>query len=96
MEILKFNVFNFLNKSKKTTVPRLPLPMLRNANTYAGVPISHSVTLKESYSIVEMVLQKLCYNEHQVVDMCRFENGKPFIGTARWLCEVSMLPLSVG
>ena len=25
MEILKFNVFNFLNKSKKTTVPLVPL-----------------------------------------------------------------------
>jgi len=39
--------------------------MLHNANTYAGVPIGHSVTLKESYSTVEMVLQKLCYNEHK-------------------------------
>jgi len=46
MEILKFNVFNFLNKSKKTTVPHLPLPILHNANTYAGVPTGHSVTLK--------------------------------------------------
>jgi len=39
--------------------------MLHNANTYAGVPIGHSVTLKESYSSVQMVLQKLCYNEHK-------------------------------
>jgi len=39
--------------------------LLHNANTYAGVPIGHTVTLKESYSTVEMVLQKLCYNEHK-------------------------------
>jgi len=39
--------------------------MLHNANTYAGVPIGRSVTLKESYSAVEMVLQKLCCNEHK-------------------------------
>jgi len=39
--------------------------MLHNANTYAGVPIDHSVTLKERYSTVEMVLQKLCYNEYK-------------------------------
>jgi len=39
--------------------------MLHNANTYAGVPVGHSVTLKESCSTVEMVLQKLCYNEHE-------------------------------
>jgi len=25
VETLKFNVFNFLNKSKKTTVPHIPL-----------------------------------------------------------------------
>jgi len=46
-------------------VPKLPLPVLHNANAYAGVPIGHSVTLKERYSTVEMVLQKLCYNEHR-------------------------------
>ena len=39
--------------------------MLHHADTYAGAPIGHSVTLKESYSTVEMVLQKLCYNEHK-------------------------------
>ena len=39
--------------------------LLHNASTYAGVPIGHSVTLKESYSAVQMVLQKLCYNEHK-------------------------------
>jgi len=38
--------------------------MLHNANTYADVPIGHSVTLKESYSTVEMVSQKLCCNKH--------------------------------
>ena len=32
---------------------------------YLGVPIGRSVTLKESYSTVQMVLQKLCYNEHK-------------------------------
>jgi len=39
--------------------------LLHNANTYAGVPIGHSVNLKENYSTVEMVLQNLCYNEHK-------------------------------
>jgi len=43
----------------------LKCDLLHNAVTYAGVPIGHSVTLKESYSTVEMVLQKLCYNEHK-------------------------------
>jgi len=46
-------------------VPHLPLPMLHNGNTYAGVPIGHSVTLKKSYSAEEIVLQKLFYNEHK-------------------------------
>ena len=39
--------------------------LLHNASTYAGVPIGHSVTLKESYSTIQMVLQKLYYNEHK-------------------------------
>ena len=51
----------FIDSSKQT----LKCVLLHNASTYAGVPIGHSVTLKESYSTVQMVLHKLCYNEHK-------------------------------
>ena len=51
----------FIDSSKQN----LKCVLLHNANTYAGVPIGHSITLRESYSTVEMVLQKLCYNEHK-------------------------------
>jgi len=51
----------FIDSSKQS----LKCVLLHNVNTYAGVPIGHSVTLKESYSTVEIVLQKLCYNEHK-------------------------------
>ena len=51
----------FIDSSKQS----LKCVLLLNASTYAGVPIGHSVTLKESCSTVQMVLQKLCYNEHK-------------------------------
>ena len=51
----------FIDSSKQS----LKCVLLHNASTYAGVPIGHSVTLKENYSAVQMVLQKLCYNEHK-------------------------------
>ena len=51
----------FIDSSKQS----LECVLLHNASTYAGAPIGHSVTLKESHSTVQMVLQKLCYNEHR-------------------------------
>ena len=47
----------FIDNSKQS----LKCVLLHNASTYAGIPIGHSVTLKESYSTIQMVLQKLCY-----------------------------------
>jgi len=37
METLKFNVFNFLNKSKKTTVPHLPISQVISRLTKIGL-----------------------------------------------------------
>ena len=51
----------FIDSSKQS----LKCVLLHNASTYAGAPIGHSVTLKESYSTVKMVLQKLSYNKHK-------------------------------
>ena len=51
----------FIDSSKQS----LKCVLLHNASTFAGVPIGHLVTLKESYSTVQMFLQKLCYNEHK-------------------------------
>ena len=51
----------FIDSSEQS----LKCVLLHNASTYDGVPINHSVTLKESYSTVQMVLQKLCYDEHK-------------------------------
>ena len=50
-----------VDSSKQT----LKCVLLHNASNYAGVPNGQLVTVKESYSTVQMVLQKLCYNEHK-------------------------------
>jgi len=41
--------------------------LLHNGNKYAALPIAYSKTLKEEYTNIKMVLEKLCYNEHQLL-----------------------------
>ena len=36
----------------------------RNGKKYVSVPVGHSVAVKEQYSNEKMVLEKLCYCEH--------------------------------
>ena len=77
---------SFIDSSKQS----LKCVLLHNASTYAGVPIGHSVTLKESYSIVQMILQKLCCNEHKwaiclVLKMINILLGQQ-AGYVKYLC----------
>jgi len=48
--------------------------LLHNTNKYAPIPIAHSVTLKEDYRNIEIVLDKIKYVEHkwQFVVILRF------------------------
>ena len=50
----------FIDSSKRS----LKCVLLHNGNKFACVPIGHSVILKEHYATVKMVIQKLCYDEH--------------------------------
>ena len=49
-----------INSSKQ----RLKCVLLHNGNKFACVPIGHSVIVEEHNLNVKMVLQKLCYSEH--------------------------------
>ena len=51
----------FIDRSKRS----LKCVLLNNGGKFARVPIGHSVILKEHYTSVKMVLQKLCYEEHK-------------------------------
>ena len=51
----------FIDSSKRS----LKCVLLHNGGKFACVPIGHSVILKEHYTSVKMVLQKLCYDEHK-------------------------------
>ena len=53
----------FIDSSKRS----LKCVLLHNGNKFACVPIGHSVILKEHYSSVKMVLEKMCYKEHNWV-----------------------------
>lgn len=66
MNELKENIYEpndwrlFIDSSKRS----LKAVLLHNTNVYAPVPVAHSVTLKEKYENIEMVLNKIKYTEH--------------------------------
>jgi hypothetical protein len=66
MNELKENIYEpndwrlFIDSSKRS----LKAVLLLNTNVYAPVPVAHSVTLKEKYENIEMVLNKIKYTEH--------------------------------
>lgn len=51
----------FIDSSKRS----FKCILLHNSGKFACVPIGHSVILKENYTSVRMVLQKLIYDEHK-------------------------------
>ena len=57
--------------------------LLHNGNKFACVPIGHSVILKEYYATVKMVLQTMCYDEHNWIACV--DNGQHSVRTAKWL-----------
>ena len=50
----------FIDSSKAS----LKCVLLSNGNHYASIPIGHSVTLKESYDTMALVLRKIKYADH--------------------------------
>lgn len=51
----------FIDSSKRS----LKCILLHNGNKYAGVPIAHSTKLKEEYSNISLVLDKIKYNDYK-------------------------------
>lgn len=51
----------FTDSSKQS----LKCVLLHNGNTFASVPIAHSITLKEKYEAVKYVLDKIGYDHHK-------------------------------
>jgi len=66
MDELKKDVYKadewrlFIDSSKRS----LKAVLLHNTNKYAPIPIAHSVTLKEEYKNIEIVLNKIKYKEY--------------------------------
>ena len=50
----------FIDSSKASLI----CVLLSNGNQYASIPIGHSVTLKESYDTMALVLRKIKYADH--------------------------------
>ncbi|KYN28033.1 hypothetical protein ALC57_02551 [Trachymyrmex cornetzi] len=66
MDELKKDVYKaeewrlFINSSMRS----LKAVLLHNTNKYASIPIAHSVTMKEEYKNIEILLNKIQYKEH--------------------------------
>jgi len=56
----------FIDSSERS----LKAVLLHNTNIYSPIPIAHSVTLKEEYKNIEMVLNKIEYGKHNWL-ICR-------------------------
>ena len=69
--------------------------LLHNGNQYGSIPIGHSVTLKESYENIKVVLERLKYLS-PVVDMCGFKNGEFPIRATRRSYQISLLFMLLG
>src|SRR6185436_10416008 len=50
----------FIDSSKSS----LKCVLLHNGNVYASIPIGHSVTMKEEYANIKIVLERLQYHAH--------------------------------
>lgn len=50
----------FIDSSKRS----LKAVLLHNGNTYASLPVAHSVHMKETYENLDMILQKINYAAH--------------------------------
>ena len=51
----------FIDSSKRS----VKCVLLHSGNRFASIPITHSTKLKEEYDNIKMVLQRICYEEHQ-------------------------------
>ena len=51
----------FIDSSKRS----LKCVLLHNGNQYGSIPIGHSVTIKENYENIKVVLERLKYADHQ-------------------------------
>lgn len=51
----------FIDSSKRS----LKCVLLHNGNIYGSIPIGHSVTLKEKYANIKVVLERLKYHDHE-------------------------------
>ena len=54
--------------------------LLNNRNKLAGVPVGHSVVLKEYYHTIKMVLEKLCYSVHNWMICVDFKMANFLLG----------------
>ena len=64
MELLEYRAEDwqlFIGSSTRS----LKYVLLHNGNCYASLTIACSTKLKEQYENIKVVLQKLCYHEHQ-------------------------------
>ena len=87
-----FKVTRLFIDSLKITLNNI----LHNCNIYGCIPIGHSVTMKEEYGNIKLILEQLKYVRLLMVNLCRFKNGEFSFGSTRRLHKIPLFPLLLG
>ena len=70
--------------------------LLHDGNQYGSIPIGHSVTLKENYESIKVVLERLKYCVHQWLICVGFKNGEFPISATRRSYQIFLLFMLLG
>ena len=78
----------FIDSSKRS----LKCVLLHNRNIYGYIPIGHSVTMKEEYGNIKLILKRLKYGDHQLLicvdlKMVNFLLGQQ-VGYTKYPCSL--------
>ena len=81
----------FIDSPKRS----LKCVLLQNRNIYGCIPIGHSVTIKEEYGNIKLILERLKYGNHQWL-FCVDLKMVIFFWLTRRLHKIPLFPLLLG
>ncbi|GBM81514.1 hypothetical protein AVEN_227768-1 [Araneus ventricosus] len=76
---------------------RLKEVLLHNGNSFASLPLGHSIHLEDNYNDLSIILEKINYISRISLDgLWRFQNANHVVVSAGRLHKISLLPMLLG
>ncbi|GBN02286.1 hypothetical protein AVEN_263056-1 [Araneus ventricosus] len=82
----------FIDSSKT----RLEEVLLHNGNSFASLPLGHSLQMEENYNDLPMILEKINYQEYRWMVCGDFKMLTMLLVLAGRLHKISLLPMLMG